>query len=47
VRGRTTGAALASQTLESLREQGRRTGDYSAYFKAKRAAESRREKATA
>jgi hypothetical protein len=47
VRGRTTGAALASQTLEGLREQARRTGDYSAYYTAKRAAESRREKATA
>lgn len=42
VRGRTTGAALASQTLEGLKEQGRRTGDYSAYFKAKRAAEARK-----
>ena len=47
VRGRTTGAALASQTLESLKEQGRRTGDYSAYFSAKRAAEARKAKAAA
>ena len=47
VRGRTNGAALSSQGLDALRDQGRRTGDYSAYFKAKRAAESRKEKATA
>lgn len=47
VRGRTSGAALASQTIESLKEQGRRTGDYSAYFNAKRAAEARKAKAAA
>ena len=47
VRGRTNGAALSSQGLDALRDQGRRTGDYSAYFSAKRAAESRKEKATA
>lgn len=47
VRGRTNGAAIASQTIDSLREQARRTGDYSAYLKAKRAAETRREKAAA
>jgi hypothetical protein len=47
VRGRTTGAALASQTLEGLKEQGRRTGDYSPYFNAKRAAEARKAKAAA
>lgn len=42
VRGSTTGAALASQGLESLKEKGRRTGDYSDYFKAKRAADARK-----
>lgn len=47
VRGRTTGAAIASQTLDALKEQGRRTGDYSAYFAAKRAAEARKAKAAA
>lgn len=47
VRGRTTGAALASQTLDALKEQGRRTGDYSAYFNAKRAAEARKTRAAA
>lgn len=47
VRGRTNGAAIASQTIDGLREQARRTGDYSAYLKAKRAAETRREKAAA
>jgi hypothetical protein len=47
IRGRTSGASLASQTIESLKEQGRRTGDYSAYFNAKRAAEARKERATA
>lgn len=47
IRGRTSGAALSSQGLDALREQGRRTGDYSAYFKAKRAAEARKERATA
>jgi hypothetical protein len=47
IRGRTSGAALASQSLDALKEQGRRTGDYSAYFNAKRAAEARKERATA
>jgi hypothetical protein len=47
VRGRTTGAAISSQGLESLKEQGRRTGDYSAYFNAKRAADARRSKVAA
>lgn len=47
IRGRTSGAALAHQSLDALKEQGRRTGDYSAYFNAKRAAEARKERATA
>jgi hypothetical protein len=47
VRGSTTGAAVASQTLEALKEKGRRTGDYTAYFNAKRAADARRAKAAA
>lgn len=47
VRGRTSGAALSSQGLDALKEQGRHTGDYSAYFTAKRAAEARKERATA
>lgn len=42
VRGSTTGSALASQSLEALKEKGRRTGDYSAYFAAKRAADARK-----
>ena len=47
VRGRTTGAAISSQGLESLKEQARRTGDYSAYYNAKRAADARRSKVAA
>ena len=47
VRGRTNGAAIASQTIDGLREQARRTGDFTAYLQAKRAAADRKAKATA